>query len=1139
MEINLEVLSDNEYQTLAKNNLEEFLDPIKRQPRTYSMYHKILGNKSINDFVVQRNLPPIATKLYLKRDNSYVEIMGRIADEVASTLVNDINTLYEGDLTQEEIIKFSNQDIEKIIGYLKDRYKEGFDYELLWIQLKLIGLPDIDKRKSEITLLCGDASNTLDFADASSLEADNPKSQNNKSEKEHNEKRIKPKKLTPEEKAAKTKAANEAKEKAKTIELETPIDEINGESDDLDETVKESDYDEYETDQYIDYIEEAELDKKVNNTIKEKNKMRKYIGIISIKGVFYNFLPIGYYEDGMFYSYSEHELDDLLPLSKLHNINFAYKFDRDGDGEGKQMSDMFLEDMLYLLDYDLDELEENRQSDGSLNPTGYKINNAVTLWNKNISLLSLTGLYRLIPKSALIDDIGLKKIIRVNYELYDNDLFDGESVLVNLGDGFYAGPYKVKKHTSDGGSMMINIQAVEGKFFTSGYASSDCTKIVISPSYDVEKWIGYKTWTYYRINNDAKQLYKDIISDRLLLDSFKSSLEKEDAVDYNNLSIENIIDDLDMSQIIGDKIPEEIRENRKDRIKEIMSSEDELSTLYSDTYDIICDLLLNNKDSEPTEKLLNGIINKRPDLLDKMQGVKSIQTKIDYLMADIERLEQQRKEIEIQIFEKERLKASEKESREKEIDFELAEKEKLLNELNSRVEVATTLVELNNKISSYKEEELYYQKRNEYLKTETRSLEKEFVDLVDRNSQKIADIAFDGFMSSKMLKAAAEWESKEDKGKLEEIVESINTYQTEKLAKDQLIDYLVSSVQCYRPGYSRNTIINIIACLAQGFLTVFSGAPGCGKTSICNILSKVMGLNSYKNVSPELKNIKRYITVSVERGWSSKRDFIGYYNPLTKAFEENNKEVFEGLRILDMESKKNFQKYPFIILLDEANLSPMEYYWADFMNICDDPGDNSTINLGNENVLQIPETLHFVATINNDHTTETLSPRLIDRAWIISLPRVGSLMNGTGMPEESMKNITWEEIKNVFTTSGYSYKEFDRETKSIYDGIKERLLKQGIYISPRIDLAIQGFWIVCSQLMKEDEYGNDPSRIALDYAVAQKVLPKITGSGDEFETFLEELKSYCDNNGLPVSTNQLASIIGRGKSQMKYFQFFS
>ena len=164
---------------------------------------------------------------------------------------------------------------------------------------------------------------------------------------------------------------------------------------------------------------------------------------------------------------------------------------------------------------------------------------------------------------------------------------------------------------------------------------------------------------------------------------------------------------------------------------------------------------------------------------------------------------------------------------------------------------------------------------------------------------------------------------------------------------------------------------------------------------------------------------------------------------LTKAFEENNREVFEGLRLLDMEQKKGLHKWPFIILLDEANLSPMEYYWADFMNICDDLDNNSSINLGNNNVFHIPETLHFLATINNDHTTETLSPRLIDRAWVITLPKNSSIQYNREIPKDLIRNITWDEIKKVFTIAGYEKKGFDREIQSLYEALKDKLLRQG------------------------------------------------------------------------------------------------
>ncbi len=138
-----------------------------------------------------------------------------------------------------------------------------------------------------------------------------------------------------------------------------------------------------------------------------------------------------------------------------------------------------------------------------------------------------------------------------------------------------------------------------------------------------------------------------------------------------------------------------------------------------------------------------------------------------------------------------------------------------------------------------------------------------------------------------------------------------------------------------------------------------------------------------------------------------------------------------------------------------------------------------------------------------------------------------------------IRNVTWEEIKKVFTIAGYEKKGFDREIQPLYETLKDKLLRQGLYISPRVELAIQNYWTVASKLMEEDEYGNTPGLVALDYAIAQKILPKIIGSGDEYEVWLEDLRSYCDNKGFTYSAELLTSIINRGNRQMKYYQFFN
>ena len=246
--------------------------------------------------------------------------------------------------------------------------------------------------------------------------------------------------------------------------------------------------------------------------------------------------------------------------------------------------------------------------------------------------------------------------------------------------------------------------------------------------------------------------------------------------------------------------------------------------------------------------------------------------------------------------------------------------------------------------------------------------------------------------------------------------------------------------------------------------------------------------------------------------------------------------LYDGLRLLDAEGERS--RYPYIVLLDEANLSPIEYYWADFMNVCDSDSRFSKITLGNDIQLKIPPTLRFVATINNDDTTERLSPRLIDRATLIRLPDVPyKKIEDEDLTDTSFVNpVEWSALQAVFAPD--TSLELDAMPSEIYKDIcilfRENMK---LSVSPRVDHAIRRYWTAAKNLF-ESESGNDTTIIALDYAVAQKLIPKINGNGKAYSEFLSKFQELCEKSNLEKSRRLLTSIIKRGETSMGYYQYF-
>ena len=328
---------------------------------------------------------------------------------------------------------------------------------------------------------------------------------------------------------------------------------------------------------------------------------------------------------------------------------------------------------------------------------------------------------------------------------------------------------------------------------------------------------------------------------------------------------------------------------------------------------------------------------------------------------------------------------------------------------------------------------------------------------------------------------------------------------------------------------NRNEVANYLICLTQGFITTFAGDPGTGKTSLCHILAKALGL-----VREDDNN--RFVEVSVERGWTSHKDFIGYYNPLSKSMEISNREVFNALTVLDGECRRRVEEIaPFFMLLDEANLSPLEHYWAAFLRICDfDSASVRTINMGGQSILQVPNHLRFLATVNFDHTTEELSPRFIDRSWIITLSPEDINTNPTTMRDpESMKVISFQALLKAFSPRE---QKFDPTILEEWNAIQTIFSSNKMPIFPRNLKMVRNYFQVAFSCM---DTSREENRFApLDYAVSQKVLPTINGTGEKYKGLVDALLTRCAGK-LPLCYHHLLRIKEAAENNLGFYQFFT
>ncbi len=360
-----------------------------------------------------------------------------------------------------------------------------------------------------------------------------------------------------------------------------------------------------------------------------------------------------------------------------------------------------------------------------------------------------------------------------------------------------------------------------------------------------------------------------------------------------------------------------------------------------------------------------------------------------------------------------------------------------------------------------------------------------------------------------------------------EIFNYLNFKIIDQYNQNQYRDFRNELVTIFRQNnrnFETHYIDNLLISIFQNTLTILAGVPGTGKTTLARLLT---------NILVPKEKIRE---VSVNRGWTSQKDFIGFVNPLTKKFHSSSTDIYSLLKQLNYEANDEdlYLNSPMaFIILDEANLSPLEHYWSSFYNLTDSSG-MLEMKLGHNETVKFPNNLRFIGTINYDHTTEELSPRVLDRINIIQLNKTEDI-SFNEFSNSKIENIqlSFQRCIEFFELSfnSSSLKIEDKIEKG-YKEIKNEFKNLKIFISPRVEISIKRYINLASKYMSDV---NKP----LDYCVSQRLLPLINFQGSDNKTKLEALREKLKEHKCEISIRILEEIISIGTEKGIYEDNFN
>lgn len=321
--------------------------------------------------------------------------------------------------------------------------------------------------------------------------------------------------------------------------------------------------------------------------------------------------------------------------------------------------------------------------------------------------------------------------------------------------------------------------------------------------------------------------------------------------------------------------------------------------------------------------------------------------------------------------------------------------------------------------------------------------------------------------------------AKGDDVSLKELAEKFRLY----LAKTQELYFDIDTVRFFISGF------------AASHFEILEGLSGTGKSSLPRYFAEFIGAN--------------VLFMPVQATWRDKTSIIGFYNEFSKTYTET--EFLSALYEANY-SPDTLNLY----VLDEMNISRVEYYFADLLSVLEYPVADWKLKIMSvphdfvppvklENgFVRIPENSYFVGTANRDDSTFTITDKVYDRAITLEFLKKNDAFTVSENVEKI--HVTASALRGLYAAAeADSANAFNAQDKARLDKISGFVydtfdVAVGNRILNQLEKIVPAF-IACGGT-KED---------ALDFMLCKKLFSKLEGRFEDYvKPALEETLALMD-----------------------------